>query len=103
MSHKQWLAVGALASFSFAVTAQQVPDRPNPLDANATVPAPSYKSAFENFQKLPKDEQPSADKVWRTANDEVAKSDADSGQATADAPAPPAPAKTPPMDHSKHH
>jgi hypothetical protein len=101
MTLKQWVAVGALASASFAVTARPASDRPNPLDANATVPAGSYKSAFDNFQKLSSEDQPSADKVWRAANDEVAKPDAHGVQATEEAAATPAAAKALPMDHRK--
>jgi hypothetical protein len=103
MTLKQWVAIGALASASFAVTAQPAPNRPNPLDASATVPAASYKSAFDNFQKLPSNEQPSPDKLWRAANDEVAKSGAHSGHAAQEAAAAPAAAQATPVDHSKHH
>jgi hypothetical protein len=103
MTPKHWVAAGVLASASFAVTAQPVPDRPTPLDANATVPAASYKSAFDTYRRTSNEEQPSADKVWRQANDEVAKSVAHSGHATQEAAASAAPAKALPTDHSKHH
>jgi hypothetical protein len=103
MTPKQWIAVGALASMSFVAAAQQAPDRPNPLDANAAVPAVSYKSAFDNYQRASSDQQPSADKVWRMANDDVAKTDAHMADATQEAVAAPPPAKAPPVDHSKHH
>jgi hypothetical protein len=98
MTLKQWFAVGALASMSFAVTAQRAPERPDPLDASAAVPAPVYKSAFENFQKESNDGQPSADKVWRAANDALARSDAHGEHAARDTAA-----KTPASDHGKHH
>jgi hypothetical protein len=103
MTPKQWIAVGALASMSFVAAAQQAPDRPNPLDANAAVPAVSYKSAFDNYQRASTDQQPSADNVWRMANDEVAKPHAQTGHAieTAAASSPPEKAKA--VDHSKHH
>jgi hypothetical protein len=103
MTRKHWVAVGALASMSFVAAAQQAPDRPNPLDANAAVPAASYQSAFDNYQRASRDEQPSADKVWRKANDEVAKTDLHLAHAAQEAVTAPAPAKAPPVDHSKHH
>lgn len=103
MTLKQWVAAGALASASFAVTAQPGSARLDPLDANATVPAVSYKSAFDTYQRTSREEQPSADKVWREANDQVAKSGAHSGHAMQEAAASPAAAKVPPTDNSKHH
>jgi hypothetical protein len=120
MTPRQFAAACALASISFAAAAQRAPVRPDPLDANATVPALTYESVFDTFQKRSGDEQPSADKGWRAANDAVAQSEghgshgapaATVAPATAVAPvapvAPlpttPAPAKAPTSDHSKHH
>jgi hypothetical protein len=103
MTPKQWIALAALASMSFAAAAQQAPDRPNPLDANAAVPAARYQSAFAHYQRASSDQQPSADKVWRIANDAVAKPHAQTGHAieTADASSPPE--KAPAVGHGKHH
>jgi hypothetical protein len=103
MTPKQWLAAGALALTSFAVAAQQARERPNPLDANAAVQAASYKSAFDNYQRTNSDQQPSADKVWRRANEEVAKPHADTGRATQTAAASSLPEKAPSVDHGNHH
>lgn len=103
MTPKQWAAVGALASISFAVAAQQAPDRSDPLDAKAAVPAPSYKSAFVDYQRAGNGQQPSADKLWRIANDEVAKPlpHATDAPTTTDAASPPEKAHA--ADHGKHH
>lgn len=103
MTLKHWFAVGALASASFVVSAQPAPTLPDPLDANATVPAVSYRSAFDTFQRTSTEEQPSADKSWRQANDAVAKSGSHSGHAMPEAASAPAAPKAPPADHSKHH
>jgi hypothetical protein len=102
MTVKQWLAVGVLASLPFAATAQQAPQQPNPLDANATVPASTYESAFKNYQSTA-DEQASPDKAWRSANDEMAKLGGHAGHMKDDAPPSSVPARAVPMDHSKHH
>jgi hypothetical protein len=103
MTPKQWSALAALASLACAVAAQQAPERPNPLDANAAVPAASYKSAFDNYQRTSSDQQPSADKVWRIANDEVAKPQAQTGHPIETAAASSLPEKAQAVDHSKHH
>jgi hypothetical protein len=103
MTPQQWVAVGALASMPFAAGAQQRPGPPNPLDANAAVPAASYKSAFDDYQRASTDQQPSADKVWRMANDEVAKPRPHTGHAIETANASLPPEKTQAADHGKHH
>jgi hypothetical protein len=117
MTPSQFAAACVLASMSFAAAAQRVPIRPDPLDANAAVPTPAYQSVFDTFQKQSGDEQPSPDKGWRAANDEVARSEEHGGHGAPAAPvAPPAavapvtqrpiapaPAKAPTSDHSKHH
>lgn len=113
MKFQQWFAVGILASLPFAATAQQAPERPNPLDANATVRASAYKSAFKNYEPAAADEQESPDKTWRAANDEVGKLGGHvghmKGEASASAssssasPTTSTPASTAPVDHGKHH
>jgi hypothetical protein len=105
MTPQQWFVFGALACASFVVHAQPAQARPNPVDANATVPLVSYRSAFDTYQRASSEEQPSPDKVWRQANEEVAKSGAHSGHAMPpqSSPVPPAAPKAPPTDHSKHH
>jgi hypothetical protein len=102
MTLKQWLAVGVVASFPFAATAQLAPQQPDPLDANATVPASAYESAFKNYQAAA-GEQKSPDKAWRAANDEMAKLGGHVGHMKDEAAASSAPAQAAPMDHSKHH
>lgn len=99
MRPSQWIAVGAVASMPFAVAAQQA--RPDPIDANATVPAAAYKSAFESYQRAGSEAQPSADKVWRKANEEVAKAGPHNGHAAPHVPAP-APDKALAGEQSKH-
>lgn len=102
MTPNQWVATGVLASLPLALAAQQPSARPDPIDANAAVPAASYKSAFDNYQPASLDQQPSADKVWRIANEAVAKPDPHAGHAvqTADSSPPP---KKQAVDHGKHH
>jgi hypothetical protein len=103
MTLKQWVAIGALASASLAAAAQPASAQPNPADASAAVPTLAYESVFDSYPQSSTDGQPSADKVWRKANDEVAKADAHGSHATAEGAASPSPAKAAPMDHSKHH
>ncbi|MDB5841666.1 MAG: hypothetical protein JWQ23_3618 [Herminiimonas sp.] len=116
MTLKQWTAIGVLALLPFAASAQQASRQPNPLDMNATVPVSIYESAFTSYQATA-DEQASPDKVWRAANDEMARLGGHAGhvkeEATATSPLVPsapapgkntsAPAQAMPMDHSKHH
>jgi hypothetical protein len=106
MTPIQWFAAGALASASFAAIANPAPAPANPLDTSAAVPAPTYESAFNTYRPATTEGQPSADKAWRAANDELSKPGAHGhgGHAMPAAAPPPATPKTaPPMDHSKHH
>jgi HAMP domain-containing protein len=70
MAFTKWLAVAALASLPFAAVAQRASQQLQPGDANATVPASVYESAFKNYQAAA-DEQDSPDKGWRASNDEI--------------------------------
>ena len=79
MSTKQWLAVAALALLPIAASAQQEQARYNPSDANAPVKSAPYESAFNGFRAA-SDNQESADKVWRTPNDEMGKLGGHAGQ-----------------------
>lgn len=103
----KWATVATMAALPFAALAQQVPQQPSPLDANATVPASTYESAFKDYVPVATGAQAPPDKVWRAANDDIAKSDGHAGHVeppTTKAPPPAsAPAKAAPMDHSKHH
>jgi hypothetical protein len=101
MTPLQWFAVGALASASFAALAAPAPA--HPLDGTATVPAPTYQSAFDTYRAASGEAQPSADKVWRSANDELAKSGAHDSHPVPEAVTPAPAPKAPPADHSKHH
>ena len=102
MKPKRWLALGALASMPLTLAAQQTPTRLDPLVANAPVPAALYKSAFDNYQAAKSEQQPSADKVWRLANEQVAKPHAHAGNAVQAAESSPPP-KASVVDHSNHH
>lgn len=102
MTPTQWFPFGVLASVSFAVAAQPMSAKHNPLDPNATVPVGSYQSAFATFQTHSGEQMHSPDIVWRNANDELARTTADGSHAIPAA-APPQPAvKAPLTDHSKH-
>ena len=68
MSLSHWLTVAVLASLPLAVMAQQPPA--DPADANASVPASAYESAFKHYQTTA-DDQASPDKAWRGANEEM--------------------------------
>jgi hypothetical protein len=104
MTLQQCLAMGLLASLPFTATAQQAANRPNPSDASAAVPDWAYASAFKGYRAAPGDQEP-ADKVWRTANDEVAKLGGHSGhiKSNGQVEASPKPAQAAPMDHGRHH
>jgi hypothetical protein len=101
---KQWITIGVLASaaVSLAAKAQQVPEQPNPLDANAPVSASTYTSAFKNYQAAA-DEQVLPDKAWRAANDEVGKLGGHMGHIKSEAAEAAAPPQSAPVDHGRHH
>ena len=99
MKQSKWIAAALAALLSPAALAQTAPQQPDPLDANATVPAPAYVSAFAGYVPGAAAEgQPQPDKGWRAANDKVAKSDAHAGHE----PSPQTAKEAPPADHSKH-
>jgi len=95
MTLKLWLAAGVLTSLSFGAIAQQAAQTPDPLDANAAVPASTYESAFKNYQDVAEN-QTSPDKIWRAANDEMARLGGHAGHMESE---------TLPTsdDHNKHH
>jgi hypothetical protein len=70
MSFSPWVAVAALALLPLAATAQQTQQQLDPADANASVPASGYVSAFKNYRAAV-DEKAPPDEVWRAANEEV--------------------------------
>ena len=65
MSFPYWITVAALAMLPLAASAQQ--QQWDPADANATVPASGYVSAFKNYRPGA-DEKASPDELWRAAN-----------------------------------
>lgn len=103
MTLKQWLAAGMLASAPLAGYAQQATEPRGPADASAAVPALHYESAFDAYRRADSAQNPSPDKTWRTANDEVAKPGGHVEHAPSKEAAAPPPAKPAPVDHSKHH
>lgn len=81
MSFSHWLSVAALALLPLAATAQQAQQAQQQLDpanANATVSASAYASAFTNYQAAAAEQAP-PDKVWREANKEVQITDGHAG------------------------
>lgn len=66
MTHRHWLLLTALA---VGTALAQKPERPDPADPDARVPAPTYRSAFENYRRL--EDVPRAG--WRESNDEAAR------------------------------
>lgn len=79
MSFPHWITVAAVVCLPLTATAQQS-QQPSPFDANATVPAVGYVSAFDNYRATP-EEKTSPDQVWRTANQEVTSQDMHGGHA----------------------
>ena len=75
----RWLVPAALCTSALAVQGQSAGSpgaagpapaaRPDPLDATASVPAPTYNSPFARFRSLGDDKPIS----WREANDAVAR------------------------------
>ena len=92
MSFPYWISVAVVAFMPLAATAQQS-QQANPADANATVPAVGYVSAFENYRATP-NETATPDQLWRAANEEITSQDMDGGHgampgmATGSGPAP---------------
>ncbi|MES2535577.1 MAG: hypothetical protein V4632_06855 [Pseudomonadota bacterium] len=70
MSFPKWLAMAALASLPFAAAAQAQKQAPDPTDANVTIHAAAYDSAFRKYQPAGEQNE-TPDKVWRAANDEM--------------------------------
>jgi hypothetical protein len=56
-----------LAALAAGAAAAQGDGRPNPLDAQAKVPAVEYRSAFEGYRPFAEQEP----RDWRNANEEV--------------------------------
>ena len=65
MSFSYWITVAAMAMLPLATSAQQ--QQLDPSDANATVPASGYVSAFKNYHPGA-DEKASPAQLWRAAN-----------------------------------
>lgn len=70
MSFSYRLIAAVLASLPLTAAAQVKSHHTDPADANVTVPASTYDSAFKSYQAAT-DEKQSPDKAWRAANDEV--------------------------------
>lgn len=104
MSLAHWLTAAALASLPFAAATQEKQHQADPTDANATVPASAYESAFKNYHAAD-DEQEPPDKAWRAANDEVGKLGGHAGHIKGESITSPSPkpAQAMPSDHRKHH
>ena len=77
MSFSHWISVALVAFLPLAATAQQS-QQPSPADANATVPAIGYVSAFESYRATPS-EKATPDQLWRAANEEITNQDMDGG------------------------
>jgi hypothetical protein len=63
----RWLTPAALGAMAFAAAAQTPPSaarKPDPLDANASVPAVAYESAFSRYRRAADD--PAI--PWRESN-----------------------------------
>jgi hypothetical protein len=110
MLKKQWFALGACAALPFAVLAEQKHPAYNPTDVHAPVIVVPYESAFKGFRTA-SDDEPSPDKAWRSANDEMGKLGGHAGHMKAEQaqPATSSAVKSAParpdsaVDHSKHH
>lgn len=64
MKHAHWCL---LAAFAAGTATAQSGKRPDPADADARVPAATYRSAFEGYRRL----EGEARTNWRAANEEV--------------------------------
>lgn len=72
MSIKYWMALSLAAAFPVVVVAQDRSQQSDPSNPTEYVSEPSYQSAFKTYQPLMESTE-SSDKVWRAANDEVAR------------------------------
>jgi hypothetical protein len=68
MNAKQWLAFGAAVCVPMLVAAQARPTAPDPLYANASVPALQYESAFVGYQSFAREQSGTPDKSWRVSS-----------------------------------
>lgn len=77
MSVSHSILVAVVAVLPLAATAQQ--SRPaDPANANATVSATGYVSAFANYRATPA-ENATPDQLWRAANEEITSQDMHGG------------------------
>lgn len=80
MNIKQLIAAGMLVAAPVAALAQQAPARAAALNPDASVPAPAYNSAFEQYPSAATGEaEVTPDKAWRSANAQVAGDEAAPG------------------------
>jgi hypothetical protein len=101
MSFSYRLIAATLASMPLAAVAQIQTHHTDPTDANATVPASKYESAFKAYQPDTDEKQP-PDEIWRAANDEVRGLGGHAGHVQ-DAGTRKAPAKLAPAAHHQAH
>lgn len=66
MKHSHWLLLAALAA---GTASAQTSARADPADPAIRVPAPTYRSAFEDYRRL----EIAGPPRWREANDEAAR------------------------------
>lgn len=64
MKHVPWYLLAALVA---GAASAEAPKRPNPIDAQAPVPAPVYRSAFDGYKPI----GPEPRAIWREVNEEV--------------------------------
>lgn len=118
MSSQKWLAFVTLAALHGAALAQQKPLATNPADPSAPAAVLRHDAAFNAYQAA-SHAQPSPDKAWRAANEEMEKLGGHAGHlkdARRQTPAPAAvpvipasaatvaqPGKAAPADHGTHH
>lgn len=106
MFYQKWLAVAVILVTPMTTSAQSNP----PEKTETTAAAPTYQSAFTNYQGFTEDEE-TPDTKWRAVNEEMAQLGGHAGHLkggstglSSDSEQPKPDAKSDKaVDHSKHH
>jgi hypothetical protein len=96
MPFAHWTAAAVFAALPLVAAAQEKNPSPAPDYPHARVPAPVYRSAFQDYRSTA-DNDTAPDKIWRAANKEVQELGGHAGHLKDTAESPPSP--TPGMHH----
>jgi len=94
MKLAHWASVAALTGIAMSSAAQQSAPAKQPTEADASVPAVKYESAFSAYRPAAMESDATPDTLWRAANAQMMESGEHAGHAMPNAPKGSAPAAT---------